>query len=381
MISDSAPRASTDDLRNSARTGVILSAATLVCAAATAIAAIVPFPQILTGCAMLTIAASMATILADRLARTMPAPSTTAIEPAGPGPDTPADEAATRERDRRKHLQDLITAFDTEFLSTLDETIGNIRQLKDTADGLARIADRSHEEVAAVASTSEQSSRNVADVAAAAGQLSSSITLIDRQLLDAQQLVATMNAGARATDATVDQLDQSVQRIDGIVALIRGIAEQTNLLALNATIEAARAGEAGRGFSVVAAEVKTLSHQTALATQDIAGQIAAIKQATGQAVLNIRDLSAGMTRLDERTLGIAAALEQQGQMTHVISRSISEVAGGMADLARSANAIRDSASRTHEAAGAVLGSTGTLEDRATTLETSVHQFMQRVASA
>ncbi len=360
---------------------LILSGCIAISALATLLTAIWTGSGVAIGTAAATsILGLLGSIAAHRLAAT-PMPT-----PAPPREDEnaaaqAADETATRERERRKRLQNLITSFDTEFLDTLDETIGNIRRLKETADGLAQIADRSNEEVSAVAATSEESSRNVADVAAAAEQLSSSITLIDRQLLDTQELVVTMNAGARATNATVDQLDHSVQRIDGIVALIRGIAEQTNLLALNATIEAARAGDAGRGFAVVAAEVKTLSHQTATATQDIAGQIAAIKQATGQAVQNIRDLSAGMTRLDERTLGIAAALEEQGQMTRVISGSISEVASGMADLAKNANAIRDSAARTHEAAGAMLGSTGTLEDRATTLETSVHQFMQRVATA
>ncbi len=299
-----------------------------------------------------------------------PSPASSAIE-----------EAVSRESIRRKHLQEIITSFDTEFLDSLDDTIENIRQLKQTSGGLVQIADRASEEVTAVAATSEQSSRNVTDVATATEQLASAIGAIDQQLVTTQELVATMNGNAQEANVTVDKLDSSVQRIDGIVSLIRGIAEQTNLLALNATIEAARAGDAGRGFAVVAAEVKTLSQQTATATQDIAAQIASIKQATAHAVKNIRDLSAGMKQIDERTLGIAAALEEQGQMTHVISRSISEVAGGMSYLAQTTSTIRDTAMRTHEAAEVMLGSTDSLEGRASRLETSVHQFMQRVATA
>lgn len=320
-------------------------------------------------------------IRTPRPVQPMVSASASAEPPATQTPTRAELSARDREAARRQNLNGIITSFDTEFLDTLDAVVANIRQLKQKAGDLAQIADAANEEVIAVAATSEQSSRNVADVASATEQLSSAIGTIDRQLVTTQALVATMSDSAQDANVTVDRLDQSVRRIDGIVTLIRGIADQTNLLALNATIEAARAGDAGRGFAVVAAEVKTLSNQTAIATQDIAAQIADIKQATTHAVQNIRDLSSSMLQMGERTTGIATALDEQGQMTHVISRSIGEVAAGTAYLAQATHAIRDSAVQTHDVAGAVLDSTMTLEDKAGRLETAVHQFMQRVATA
>src|SRR6185437_16204677 len=161
------------------------------------------------------------------------------------------------------------------------------------------------------ASASEQTSANVQTVAASAEEMTSSISEIGRQVTQAATIAKQAVADAQRTNGTVNTLAEAAQKIGQVVQLIQDIASQTNLLALNATIEAARAGEAGKGFAVVASEVKSLANQTAKATEEIAGQIAAIQGATGSVVTAIRGIGGTIGEMSEIATAIASAIEEQ----------------------------------------------------------------------
>ena len=139
--------------------------------------------------------------------------------------------------------------------------------------------------------------------------------------------VGTFAAVERESAERIERLVATSQAIGKIVGTIQSIAKQTNLLALNASIEAARAGEAGRGFNIVAGEVKHLAHQTAEATEDIRRQIAAIQQ-------EVQGIRAALGNTGASAQAGMAAIEQVRQRAGSILDMVSEVDGALAEHTR-----------------------------------------------
>ena len=176
-------------------------------------------------------------------------------------------------------------------------------------------------------------------------------------------------------------LGQVASRIGAVLDLISDIAGQTNLLALNATIEAARAGEAGKGFAVVAQEVKQLASQTAKATDQIAGQIGAMQQATGEAVNAIRSIGTTIGRLNDIAASIATAVEQQGAATSEIARNVQQAAGGTAQASQNIGDVRTAAGQTGQSAQEVLSVAQEVSTQTSHLQQQIDRFLRQVRSA
>jgi methyl-accepting chemotaxis protein len=236
------------------------------------------------------------------------------------------------ERDKAAAARDTRIAVDqraadrlTRLASAVGEAARTIdMQARDTAETCETVIARMRESIR----SAHVSTHGVQTAAAAAVELTSSINEIGRQLAQGSDIAARAVREAEGTSALVGALDRSSAKIGEVVTLITAIAEQTNLLALNATIEAARAGEAGRGFAIVAQEVKALASQTARATEDIRGQIASMQAATSQAVAAIGSITGTISSMDRMTMIIAEAVGQQSSATQEIARSIEAAASG-----------------------------------------------------
>ena len=169
-------------------------------------------------------------------------------------------------------------------------------------------------------------------------------------------------------------------RVSKAVELIDGIAHQTNLLALNATIEAARAGEAGKGFAVVASEVKQLATQTTKATEEIAGNVAAIQNATRDAVRQIGSVTQTLESIETSSGAIAQAVEQQTSMTSEISARGSSVAHDTEALVDSISQVAGAVEDTSRVAVSVTDVARELADAASALDERIRRFLTEVAA-
>ena len=185
---------------------------------------------------------------------------------------------------------------------------------------------------------------------------------------------------ARANDA-VEGLTAAAVKIDTVVNFIREIANQTNLLALNATIEAARAGDAGRGFSVVAQEVKSLAGQTATATSDIVQLVEAIQSSTTQTAEAISAISGKTDEVSQVANAIASAVEEQSASTREIDSGVQRAATGSRTVADSVGGIAEAAESTGKAAAEALEAAQSLTMQSDDLNGKVGDFLEQIRTA
>ncbi|GHD61208.1 hypothetical protein GCM10017083_48370 [Thalassobaculum fulvum] len=292
--------------------------------------------------------------------------------------------AAAEERDRaakaerQKRLEQAIGAFDLTMVSVLDSLGTADHTMRKTSARILEGAGETKLQATTVAAAAEQASANVSTVAASADELSASISEIAGQVARASAVAADAVAQAGATSAKVGILAGNVSQIGEVVKLINDIAEQTNLLALNATIEAARAGDAGKGFAVVASEVKTLASQTTKATEDIARQIEEVQRSTRDAVSAIGEISHTIENVNEISMGISAAVEQQQAATAEIARNVSEAATGTATVSSSVLMVERAVEDNERAAGEIERASGNLSAQTVSLRDNVARFLTQV---
>ncbi len=296
------------------------------------------------------------------------------------------------EAEQKQAAEHLALERDTlvrDIADKFEKAVGNIvstvslaaTELETAAATLTRNASATQNLSAEATVVSDEASANVGSIAQATSEFGFSIEEISRQAKRSTEIAADAVRQAKETDSRIARLSQSANQIGEVVAMISGIARQTNLLALNATIEAARAGEAGRGFSVVASEVKNLATETAKATEAIKTQIAGIQDTTQESVAAIDQISGTIGEIAQISASITSAVTQQSNATQEISHNIAQAAQRAADVAKNITEVNRDASETGVEAAKVLRAAQVLSSESRNLQAELDNFIKTVRAA
>ena len=254
------------------------------------------------------------------------------------------------------------------FNKLLDRLQGNLKSITASAHSVAAASNAMSTTATQVATASHQQSESASNMAATVEEMTVSINHVADRAHEANRITSESGRLATAGEKTIGQTVRDIQdiaetvhdaakliqglehhseQISQVVLVIKEVADQTNLLALNAAIEAARAGEQGRGFAVVADEVRKLAERTATSTQEIAGTIAAMRSKATDAVGSMQSIvgkvSVGVERAQETNMSIAqigsgsrnavgkveeitAAIREQGAATNNIATQVERIA-------------------------------------------------------
>ncbi len=260
-------------------------------------------------------------------------------------------------KDEPARLLRALSEMQASLRRTIEQIAGSATQLASASEELSAVTEEASRGVQQQNTEIEQAATAVNEMTAAveevarnavstseASQQSTQTAREGRdRVVQTVEAIQTMAQDVQSTSVMIEGLATQGRDIGKVLDVIRAIAEQTNLLALNAAIEAARAGEAGRGFAVVADEVRALAHRTAQSTQEIEKMVAGIQNGTGEAVESMQQsnqrtqstlqlaraagesleqIAQSIHQINERNLVIASASEEQAQVSREVDRNL-----------------------------------------------------------
>jgi len=278
-------------------------------------------------------------------------------------------------------IRDLAGNFKDTVLGALNRVTEVATQVQATTDAALSTIDRCNSYSSAATQDAIKSVERVQAVAAGTEELTASINGVIGQVGVTNQIVSSAHQTVALSSVAITKLSESVKKIGSILKVIDNIARQTNMLAMNATIEAARAGDAGRGFAIVAQEVKKLSRETASATGQIASLIHEVQSSTQTAAdqnSKVTEVTASLRKVSEE---LAYSMNQQGIATEEIARSAQDAAAAMDSVTLQVDNLSDASVEQKMAVVGLTAVSTDLSDASDELRVALDKFLSHLSLA
>jgi methyl-accepting chemotaxis protein len=253
------------------------------------------------------------------------------------------------DRERRAEITRIADRFERQFVTAISELAAAAEQTRVSAGTLTSTTVTTRDEIRGVAGRAVRADSGAATLFEESANLSRTLATVEASIAAQSETTAHLHTLSRSADARFSTLAQHSASVGSIADMIAEIAARTNLLALNASIEAAHAGDAGRGFAIVAQEVKSLAAQTATATGDIRAQLERMAGAVHATTSIVGEMRESFDRIGEVGGAVGTAIANQGDVIRSIQSYAGTAAALTADLqagAASAEAATDAAART-----------------------------------
>ena len=282
-----------------------------------------------------------------------------------------SERLARQENFRRESM-----SFQARIAEIVQRLEGHAGRMSTASGNLVTISSEADARAAASAQSTQRVSGHVDVVASSIRDITATLTEVVGEAERTSAVAAAARSLVAAAKNDVNALTEAARTIEPVIGLIEDVANQTNLLALNATIEAARAGEMGRGFGVVAHEVKQLATRTARATEEVRSGLHGISAASARIVERVAKLVDSIEQVDAVAAAIADSMRRQDSTSQTITSNTGRAANDVREVAATVKDVAAIITDAKQAADLVTKASADLGQQAADLKSAVVRFIE-----